>query len=258
MEIETTVQIRAYGAPCLPTLIYLPGLHGDWTLIAGFRTALAGRVRFVEMTYPRTLTWSLDDYAREIEAELARHEIREGWLLGESFGSQVLWSLVKRGSFHASGLILAGGFTRHPARWLVWIARRIGGNIPLRLITKALFGYAKIARARFRHSPEVVDAIDEFVKRRTEMDRRAAVHRLKLIFENNPRPVAATTRLPLYAITGALDPIVPWPPVRRWLRKNCGALLDYKVVKAADHNVLGTAPKTAADQIAAWVLGGPA
>ena len=58
--MEEKLQLRVYGDASLPTLIYLPGMHGDWTLIGGFRNAVAGRVRFVEMTYPRTLTWSLD------------------------------------------------------------------------------------------------------------------------------------------------------------------------------------------------------
>ena len=80
------LEMRIYGDRSLPTLIYLPGLHGDWTLVGSFRRALAGRVRFVEVTYPRTLDWSLDDYARGVETALAEQGIARGWLLGESFG----------------------------------------------------------------------------------------------------------------------------------------------------------------------------
>ena len=58
------LQMRVHGDASLPTLVYLPGLHGDWTLVSSFRAAIAGRVRFVEFTYPLTTTWSLDDYAR--------------------------------------------------------------------------------------------------------------------------------------------------------------------------------------------------
>ena len=75
-----TLQIRIHSPAASPTLIYLPGLHGDWTLVGGFRQALAGRVRFVEFTYPRTLTWSLDDYATGIEQALAENGISSGWL----------------------------------------------------------------------------------------------------------------------------------------------------------------------------------
>ena len=70
--VEEKLELRVYGDPSLRTLVYLPGLHGDWTLIGGFRAAVAGRVRFVEMTYPRTLTWSLDDHAAAIEDELSK------------------------------------------------------------------------------------------------------------------------------------------------------------------------------------------
>ena len=97
--MEEQLQLRVHGEASLPTLIYLPGLHGDWTLVGGFLQALDGRVRFVEITYPRTLDWSLDDYAAAIEAALAQNGITSGWLLGESFGSQPLWALVARGNF---------------------------------------------------------------------------------------------------------------------------------------------------------------
>ena len=40
------LKMRVHGDASLPTLIYLPGLHGDWTLVSSFRAAIAGRVRF--------------------------------------------------------------------------------------------------------------------------------------------------------------------------------------------------------------------
>ena len=77
------VEMRIHGPDTLPTLVYLPGLHGNWRLIGGFRQALAGRVRFVETTYPPTLTWSLEDYALGVEAALAKLKITNGWLLAD-------------------------------------------------------------------------------------------------------------------------------------------------------------------------------
>jgi pimeloyl-ACP methyl ester carboxylesterase len=247
------IQLRIHGDATLPTLIYLPGLHGDWTIIGGFRRALAGRVRFVEFTYPRTLDWSLDDYAAGIEAALAKNGITTGWLLGESYGSQIVWPLVARGKFPAQGVILAGGFVKHPLRGAVRLAETLTGKIPLALIVWIIFSYAKIARYRFRHSPETLATIDEFVSRRTELDRRAAQHRLHLIATNDPRAIAMETRLPVFCLTGWLDPVVPWPLVRRWLRKNCPALREYKIIRRADHNVLGTASHASAEQVLQWM-----
>jgi len=247
------IELRVYGAEGLPVLVYLPGLHGDWTLVGSFRQALRGRVRFVEMTYPRTVSWSLDDYAAAVELALANQDIRAGWLLGESFGSQLVWPLLARDRFHTEGVILAGGFVRHPVRVGVLAAERLTGGLSLRLITWVLFGYARVARWRYRRSPEVMKDIAEFIARRTEQDRRAAQHRLQLIARNDPCTVARETKVPLFAMTGLWDPVVPWVAVRPWLRRHCAALREYRIVRQADHNVLGTAPDIAAEQVIQWI-----
>ena len=246
-------QLRIHGDVTLPTLIYLPGLHGDWTIIGGFRHAIEGRVRFVEFTYPRTVTWSLDDYAAAVESTLAKNGITGGWLLGESFSSQVVWAMVARGKFRAQGVILAGGFVKYPMQQALRLAEKITGRISTRLLVWIIFGYAKIARLRYRLSPQTLAAIDEFVARRTELDRRAAQHRLRLVAENDPRLIARQATLPVFGLSGRFDPMVPWPLVRRWLRNDCPALRDYKVIRKADHNVLSTAPCAAAQQIMAWI-----
>jgi pimeloyl-ACP methyl ester carboxylesterase len=248
-----TLELRVHGDAARPTLIYLPGLHGDWTLIGGFRRALGGQVRFVEVTYPRTLTWLLDDYAEGVERALAEQGIVRGWLLGESFSSQVVWALVARSRFEIEGVILAGGFVRHPMRWGVRTAERVCGGISLRVLARILFGYAKVARWRFRHAPEVLAHIEEFIARRTALDLQAAAHRLRLIAQNDPRVIARQATVPVYALTGLLDPVVPWCWVRPWLRKNCPRLRDYRIVWGADHTVLSTGSQVAAEHVLRWM-----
>jgi len=247
------VQIRIHGSNSLPTLIYLPGLHGNWMLIGAFRKALADRVRFVEMTYPPSLTWSLDEYARAVEKALAEHDIQSGWLLAESFSSQVAWPIVAAKTFNATGLILAGGFVRHPFHWEVRLGERICGDISFALLVRVLFGYAKLARWRFRNSPETMQGIKDFIANLTEAERQAAKHRLHLVGQNDPCKIASQVQLPVYAMTGLFDPVVPWFWVRRWLRKNCRALREYKIIRHADHNVLGTGANAAADLVVHWV-----
>src|SRR6185436_19430483 len=105
---------RIHGHAGLPALIYLPGLHGDWTLVASFRAAVKDRVRFVEFAYPCRSDWTLADYATNAAAALAAHGVNEGWLLAESFSSQVAWTALRlreesRIPFAPQGLILAGG-----------------------------------------------------------------------------------------------------------------------------------------------------
>src|SRR6516162_308169 len=165
--MEEKLELRVHGDDSLPTLIYFPGMHGDWTLIGGFRSAVLGRVRFVEMTYPRTLTWSMDNYAAAIEGALTEHGISSGWLLGESFGSQPLWKIVARGKFEVQGVILAGGFVRHPAHRFMSLMGKIMGHLSARIFVKIIFGYAKFARFRYRDSPQTLATLDEFISRRT-------------------------------------------------------------------------------------------
>ena len=56
----------------------------------------------------------------------------------------------------------------------------------------------------------------------------------------------------MYALTGVLDPIVPWIFVRHWLRRNCTALREYKILRG-DHNVLSTAADAAAEYVVQWI-----
>src|SRR5687768_14856871 len=134
------LQMRVHGDRGRPTLVYLPGLHGDWTLVSSFRVALGDRVQFVEFAYPRTVTWTLEEHARAVLDKLAAHDIREGWILAESFGSVVAWAVLgeltgrrragdgapyQAASFEVKGVILAGGFVRYPFSLMVRLARAL-------------------------------------------------------------------------------------------------------------------------------------
>jgi pimeloyl-ACP methyl ester carboxylesterase len=253
--MSDVLQIRIHGEAALPTLISLPGLHGDWLLVTRFRLAVAGRVRFVEFSYPHSVTWSVADFAAAVAEELRGHGIVKGWVLAESFGSQVAWGLLQTEGFRAEGLILAGGFVRHPwpvaVRVTEWLLRRL----PLGVLTAVVSGYAVAARWRFKQDPEVMGALREFRARWGEPLRRAAAHRTHLVANNDPRPLARAVRVPVFALTGAWDPVVPWPPVRRWLRRECPGWRGSRVVWSADHNVLGTGTAAAAEQVLGW-LGG--
>lgn len=256
------MNIRIHGSPTLPTLIYLPGMHGDWTLVASFRAALAGKLRFVEMAYPRTTTWSLEDYAREIEAALLAAGVREGWLIGESFGSQPAWAMIGRNQRGESrlkihGLILAGGFVKHPWPWGARLLRAFSRSMPSWVMRGFLGVYSAYAHLRHRHAPESLANIHEFTANRCAPGDKAAMqHRYTLIVESDPRPVAHAMRLPVFQIAGLVDPMVPNALVHRWLRRNCPGFRESKTILSADHNVLGSSPQKAAEQILKWIRPG--
>jgi pimeloyl-ACP methyl ester carboxylesterase len=257
---EEEIQLRIHGSTELPTLIYLPGLHGDWTLVASFRAAVKDKLRFVEFTYPRTVTWSLEDYARAVIHALKTNGIHSGWLLGESFSSQVAWKIVELTTrereigFSPSGIILAGGFARYPILAGVRFVRAVNRAMPASLIRLALSVYAAYAKLRHRRAPETRASIDEFIARRTEPDRQAILHRYGLILASNASKVASQCELPVFYLSGFVDPIVPWLFVLPSLRRKCPRLRGWRIIFNADHNVLGTAPKKSAEQILRWML----
>jgi len=251
------VQMRVHGGPDRPTLIYLPGIHGDWTLVGSFRAALGDRARFVELAYPRTMTWSLEDHATRILEKLRAEDIRDAWLLAESFGSVVAWELIGRGrpgGFTPKGLILSGGFVRYPSMITVRTVWAINRWAPLALIKLVCWLYGRYAIVRHRRAPETLEGVSEFVRRRSqEADRAAICYRYQLIMGSDARQMARTVSLPIYQLCGFVDPVVPWLPVRRWLKRHCSAYRGWRVVWNADHNVLGTAPTIAAEQVLAWM-----
>lgn len=261
--MSEVLQMRVTGQASGPTLVYLPGLHGDWTLVGSLRAALQGRVRFVEFTYPRTLTWSLADYAQEIEVALAQAGITQSWLLAESFGSQIGWELVARaqarpGGFEPQGVILAGGFGKHPWPGGVRLAQFLMRRTTEARVRRFLRVYAWYGRWRHRHAPETLADLPEFVARRTDADLRAMEHRLRLIAGSDgvklpERGKSGVRPLPVMALAGFWDPVVwPWA-VRRWLRREVPGFRGSRILFGADHNVLAATPLRVAEILLHWM-----
>jgi pimeloyl-ACP methyl ester carboxylesterase len=256
--MEETLQIRVHGEPFGRVLVYLPGLHGDWTLVGAFREAVKPRVSFIDMVYPRTVTWSLRDYARGVADGLRAQNCTGGWLLAESFGSQVAWAMLAEPDlgWEVQGVVFSGGFVRYRPRALALYGARVLDRISARAFQRPLRLYIRLAqRLRARYPGSRADA-DEFVRRRTDADKAAAAHRLRLIAEADWRAVAQQTRLPVFHLTGLVDPIVPWWPVHRWLRRHCPGFRGARVLARSDHNVLGCAPRQAANQVLTWMSAG--
>ncbi|MBX3733471.1 MAG: alpha/beta hydrolase [Verrucomicrobiae bacterium] len=252
------LSLQVHGKPEATALIYLPGLHGDWTLLGEFRNAVHQRVRLVEFEYPRTSIWTLADHARAVQAALNSAGIVEGYLLAESFGSLVAWALLELPNtptnFRIRGIILAGGFVRYPIPRLARLARVLGLRLPDGLLRRLLSGYARVAGLLHRRSPEARAGIQEFVRRRLEPgDRDAVMHRLQLLAAADPRPVAATCTIPVWSLTGFGDPVVPWPLVSPWLRRRVPGWVGHRIIWASDHTVLATRPAAAARIVLEWI-----
>jgi len=189
---------------------------------------------------------------------LVAYGITRGWLLAESFGSQVAWAMLREapGRLAVEGLILAGGFVRHPFIRGMKTAQKFCAGAPPWVLRALLWAYPKYARFRHRRAPETLADIAEFVRRRQAPgDREAMTHRLNLIAAADCRGIARGAQLPVFFLTGFWDPIVPWWPVRSWLQRECAGWHGDRVLFRADHTVLATQPEAASKQVLAWMEG---
>lgn len=233
-----------------PTLIYLPGIHGDWGLIGAFRRALGARVRFVEFAYSKE-DLSMERLAELVHGELTARGVATGWLLGQSFGSQVGWALLARG-FRANGVVLAGGFVKHPWPWGARLFRALLSS-PDWLIGPGYRAYTALCNALARRGPEEAEELMAFARNRGGKDWKATTWRLTLIAEGDPRATARATRAPVHYLGGRIDPLVPWPLVTRWLKRECPGYKGEVILPYADHNVLGSSPRESAERVLAWI-----
>jgi pimeloyl-ACP methyl ester carboxylesterase len=236
------LRLEAHGPPAGPTLLYLPGVHGDNTLFGSFRARLGDDVRLLEVIYPAAASGTLNDLAASVWQAAARVTHGPIWLLAESFGSQVAWAMLSQTPpREVRGVILAGGFVRHPWPWAVRLTRFALGQMAPGAVRTFFRIYPLWARLAYRNAPEVAAAIPEFVARRRQpADHRALVHRLRLIELADFRETVRELRVPVWQLTGRWDPIVPWWSVRRWLRGNSPGYQGTAARPGADHVVLAT------------------
>jgi pimeloyl-ACP methyl ester carboxylesterase len=263
--MQESLQLRVHEGGAGGMFVYLPGLHGDWTLMGAFRAALRPKGGFAEVTYPRNSGWTLEDYARGVEESARAQKITGAWLVAESFSSLVGWELVRRQIDGDSspagglwrGLILAGGFVRYPWPLAVRLVSRLTAALPRPLLRRACESYSCLACRRVGADPVIAAELREFAQRRlVPGDRQAITRRYGLIVEHDMRPVARRMTLPVFHLSGAIDPIVPWWHVRPWLRRHCPSFRGSCLLWKAGHNVLLDAPERCVTQFLNWTKEG--
>ncbi|MGB9602610.1 MAG: alpha/beta fold hydrolase, partial [Limisphaerales bacterium] len=172
--MDESVKIYINDPDKFPILVYLPGIHGDASLVGEFKKHIAGKVRFIEIEYPKNPDWEIQDYASAIESALLQCGVDECYLLAESFGSQVAWGLMsKHRAFKVNGIILAGGFVRHPFIPGVKIVKTLTGILSLRMIELWLKFYVWICKLFFRKERRDKKILKDFTRNRiNDADRR--------------------------------------------------------------------------------------
>lgn len=216
------------------------------------RLELKDKVRWVDIAYPELKSQDIRDYARAVLAALEESGIKKGWVLAESFGSQVAWELVRhgKGAIDIEGIILAGGFIRHPLPWGARLLKKLSYAFP-RGTTNAMGIAGAFLCRKMARNEEMMEDLKSF-----PFDKRSLIgfgNRLALIAGNDPRETARKTDIPVYMIAGFWDFLVPLPLVWLWLKRHCPGYREGKVVFFADHAVAVSRPVETAKAILLWM-----
>jgi aminoacrylate hydrolase len=242
---------QATGDPDAPPILYLPGVHGDWTPQVRARSILSRDFHFVETAYPRIENWSIDDYARALKEMLDGLGIESAHIVGESFGSLVAWQFGIANPDRVRSFTLVGGFSR-PPRFRVAAAAALKA-LPNNLLESAIDVYVagKSAAGERRETFES----GAYPATRTPRGRRATANRMTIIQESDFRDQLKQIKFPVRYLGGARDIVVP---VRREIATLLAHLPPHcdfqsELVAGAAHAIIASHPEETVEHMSRWV-----
>ncbi len=241
---------RISGPEQAPVLVYVPGIHGDWTPMVNCRGYLARRLRLVELAYPWRARWLLDDFADALAAKLDELGIESAHLLAESFGSIVGWQFALTRPRRVRSLVLAGGFCRPPWSSFLPAALATMAAIPPRWVDSVIGAYIRLHAGRRDYDADA--GFPPFSASRGREGWRACRNRLRVIRATDLRRRLGEIRCPVAYVGGGRDLVVPVRREIRCLRESLHPDCRFTqwIVEGAPHPILPARPQSVANWIA--------
>ena len=244
---------QATGDPRAPPILYLPGVHGDWTPQVRARSMLSRDFHFLETAYPRIENWSIDDYGHALKELLDGLGIESAHIVGESFGSLVAWQFGIVNPGRVRSFTLVGGFSRPPRFRVAAAAAAALKSLPTNLLESAIDVYVagKSAAGERRETFKS----GAYPATRTPRGRRATATRMTIIQESDFRDQLKEIDFPVRYLGGARDIVVP---VRREIATLLARLpphCDFQsvLVAGAPHAIIVSHPQQTVEHISRWV-----
>ena len=234
-------------------IVYLPGVHGDWTPQGRARSILSREYQFVETAYPRVEYWTIDDYARALKELLDALGIESAHIVGESFGSLVAWQFGVAHPRRVRSFTLVGGFSRAPRFRIAAAASAALKCIPTRVLESTIDLYVAGKSALGEHRE--ASAAGAYAATRTDGGRRAAANRMSIIQQTEFRSHLPQIHFPVRYVGGARDLVVP---VRReiatlynHLRPHCD--FQSTLIAGAPHAIIASHPEKTVEHMVRWI-----
>lgn len=244
------------GDSAAPPLVYLPGVHGDWTIFERLRPLLNAHFRVIEITYPRRTDWKIEDFGSGLAKVLDELEVGAVHLLGESFGSLVCWEFGLSRPKRVRSFTLAGGFCQSPPTLMVDAARWGLSILPSPIFEFGIDTYVgyrgKRGEKREALGPEALP----YPATRTTEGRLATVNRMQIIRRTDVRPRLGEVRFPVSYLGGSADGVVPVQREVQTLKDRLAPECRFHsfLVPGAPHIILASHPVDSARHILDWAM----
>lgn len=252
---ENRLIFRESGNASNPPLIYLPGVHGDWTPQAVASPMLSANFRLVELTYPKQPAWNVGHYVAALQELMDELDIASAHIVAESFGSIIGWQFGLELAERVHSLILVGGFCQPPGNLRMSIGTLGLSALPTGLFEAGVDLYVSLRenQGRLEH-PLSEDSPPAYSSVRSEEGKRATVRRLELIQESDYRDNLHAISFPVRYIGGERDVIVPVRREIQTLMDSLPAEADFKsrVIPGGPHMIVSSHPEETAGQIIEW------
>ena len=244
---------QVVGDATAPPIVYLPGVHGDWTAQSQAREHLGRDFHLIEIAYPRIENWSIDDFAHALKELLDGLGIESAHIVGESFGSLVGWRFGVLHPDRVRSHTLVGGFARPPRFRVAGAAATILRSLPTTMLESAIDLYVA-GKSVLGEKREAFDS-GAYPATRTERGRIATANRMSIIQSIDFRDQLQEIRFPVRYVGGARDIVVPVRREIATLDAHLPPHCDFQseLITGAPHNIIASRPEETVQHITRWI-----
>ncbi len=246
---------RVSGEEHATPVVYLPGVHGDWTPQAAAGPILAERFRLVEVTYPKKPHWSIGDYMNAVVSLFDRLEIDSAHVIAESFGSLVGWELGLEHPSRVRSMMIVGGFCQPPGPPKVLLAKWGLSLLPTEVFERGVNAYVSIRKLQGKLVRPEMEVDLPYAAVRTDLGLSATIQRFELLGRMDFRHQLHDLRIPVRYIGGEKDLIVP---VKREIETLAEILaeeagFESRLIPGAPHMIIASHAEETAGQLVDWI-----
>lgn len=255
LDTASELVYQVSGPTDAPAIVYLPGVHGDWTPNEAARMHLTRGARLVEVAYPRREEWALGDFAASLVRLLDRLDIGSAHLVGESFGSLVAWEAGLTQPDRVSSLLLVGGFVQPPPFRVATSAKWFLRGLPTPALEMGIDAYVHYKSRKGERRLGKSEGVSPYAASRTRGGKRATANRMAIIERSDFRERLSRVPHPVRYIGGSNDTVIPVARELSTLRQHLPAhtTFESQLIDGAPHAIIVSHPEITTGALTRWV-----